>query len=101
MTAPVDFETTTYYVQRVTGEGGVPAVAALGPPGAGYLALYSSLEALASYAGECDWASAPGADLLELVPPGYGVVVDPGGPHPAVLAAWAIGRGVVISGGGR
>ena len=98
MTAPVDFETTTYYVQRVSGEGGAPAIVALGPPGAGYLALYSSLEALAAQAGECDWASAPGADLLELVPPGYGVVVDPGGPQPAVLAAWAIRRGVVISG---
>ena len=101
MTGPADFETTTFYVQRVPGEGGAPAVAALGPPGAGYLALYSSLEALAAQAGECDWAAAPGADLLELVPPGYGVVVDPGGPQPAVLAAWAISRGVVISGAGR
>ena len=54
----------------------------LGPPGAGLIALYSSLEALAAQAGECDWASAPGADLLELVPPGYGVVVDPGGAAP-------------------
>ena len=101
MTGPADFETTTFYVQRVPGEGGAPAVAALGPPGAGYLALYSSLEALAAQAGEWHWAAAPGADLLELVPPGYGVVVDPGGPQPAVLAAWAISRGVVISGARR
>jgi type III secretion system (T3SS) SseB-like protein len=101
MTGLADFETTTYYVQRVPGEGGAPAVAALGPPGAGYLALYSSLEALAAQAGECDWAAAPGVDLLELVPPRYGVVVDPGGPQPAVLAAWAISCGVVISGADR
>ena len=101
MTGPAGFETATYYVQRVPGEGGAPAVAALGPPGAGFVAMFSSLDALAAYAGECDWASAPGADLLELVPPGYGVVVDPGGPHPAVLAAWAITRGVVISGSPR
>lgn len=101
MTGPADFETTTYYVQRVPGEGGRPAIAALGPPGAGYVALYSSLEALAGRAGECDWAAARGADLLALVPPGYGVVVDPGGPHPAVLAAWAITRGAVISGARR
>lgn len=94
----MSFETTTFYLQRVPGRDGAPAVAALGAPGAGYLALYSSLEALADLVGECDWAAAPGAELLELVPPGYGVVVDPGGPRPAALPASAITRGVVISG---
>ncbi len=101
MTGPAHFETTTYYVQRLPGRDGAPAIAAFGAPGAGYVALYSSLEALAAQVGECDWASAPGAELLQLVPPGYGVVVDPGGGHPAVLPASAIRPGVVISGSRR
>jgi hypothetical protein len=91
------FESATFYVQRVAGPSGAPAVAALGTAGRGYVAMYSSLELLAAQAGECDWVSATGLDLLELVPAGYGVVVDPGGPHPAVLAASAIHHGVVIA----
>ena len=91
------FEAATVYVQRVPGPAGRPAVAALGEAGAGYLATYSSLETLAAHVGECDWAAAPGRDLLELVPEGYGVVVDPAGPHPALLAAGALRRGVVIA----
>lgn len=94
---PADFETATLYVQRVPGPGGRPAVAAFGPPGAGYVAMYSSLATLAQHAGECDWASATGHDLLQLVPDGYGIVLDPAGPHPAVLPASALGTGVVIT----
>ena len=91
------FDAATLYVQRVPGSDGRPAVAALGEPGSGYVALYSSLETLAAGAGECDWAAAPGRDLLELVPAGHGVVVDPAGPHPAVLPAAALRRGVVLA----
>ena len=94
---PGDFETAILYVQRVPGAGGRPAVAAFGPPGAGFVAMYSSLTTLALLAGECDWASAAGRDLLQLVPEGYGVVLDPTGPHPAVLPAKAIRSGVVIT----
>lgn len=102
------FEAATLFVRRMPAADGRPAVAALGRPGAGFVALYSSLDALARHAGQDalarhagrDWASAPGGDLLDLVPPGYGVVVDPAGPHPAVLSAAAFGRdagGVVIA----
>ncbi len=94
---PVDFETAILYVQRVPGPSGRPAVAAVGPPGAGYVAMYSSLATLALHAGQCDWASGTGRDLLQLVPDGYGVVLDPAGPQPAVLPARAVGSGVVIT----
>jgi hypothetical protein len=94
---PADFETATVYVQRVPGPSGRPAVAALGLPGAGYVPMFSSLATLELHAGECDWASATGRDLLQLVPDGYGIVLDPAGPHPAGLPASALGRGVVIT----
>jgi hypothetical protein len=94
---PADFETATFYVQRVPGPNGRPAVAAFGPPGAGYIAMFSSLATLELHAGECDWASATGRDLLQLVPDGYGIVLDAAGPHPAVLPASALGSGVVIT----
>jgi hypothetical protein len=91
------FDAATVYVRRTTTDDGRPAVVAVGPPGAGYVAMFSSLESLAAHAGECDWAGAPGRDLVDLVPEGYGLVVDPAGPHPAVMAASAMRRGVVIS----
>ena len=94
---PADFETASLYVQRVPGPNGRPAVAAFGPPGAGYIAMFSSLATLELHAGECDWASATGRDLLQLVPDGYGIVLDPAGPHPAVLPASALASGVVIT----
>jgi SseB protein N-terminal domain len=92
-----DFETATLYVQRVPRPSGRPAVAAFGPPGAGYVAMFSSAATLELHAGECDWASATGRDLLQLVPDGYGIVLDPAGPHAAVLPATAIQSGVVIT----
>ncbi len=95
------FEASTVYVQRTTTDDGRPAVVAVGQPGAGYVAFFSSFESLAAHAGECDWASAPGRDLVELVPEGYGLVVDPAGPHPAVMPARALRRAVVISKGHR
>jgi hypothetical protein len=91
------FETATLFVQRVPDASGGPAVAAVGPPGAGHVVVHASLRSLAAYAGPCDWASAPGADLLDLVPPGYGLLVDPAGPHPGVLPAGALRRGRVLS----
>jgi SseB protein N-terminal domain len=91
------FDAGTVYVQRTTTEDGRPAVVAVGQPGAGYVAFFSSLESLAAHAGECDWASAPGRDLVDLVPEGYGLVVDPAGPHAAVMPARAMRRAVVIS----
>ena len=91
------FDAGTVYVQRTTTDDGRPAVVAVGQPGAGYVAFFSSLESLGAHAGECDWASAPGRDLVDLVPEGYGLVVDPAGPHPAVMPAHAMRHAAVIS----
>ena len=96
-----EFEASTVYVQRTTTDDGHAAVVAVGQPGAGYVAFFSSLESLAAHAGECDWANAPGRELVDLVPDGYGLVVDPAGPHPAVMPARAMRRAVVISRGER
>ncbi len=52
---------------------------AWGPPGQGWVSVYSSERTLLAGEGEaCPWFSGPGADLLRLVPDGYGVVLDPG-----------------------
>ncbi len=91
------FDVSTLYVQRTATDDGQPAVVAVGQPGEGYVAFFTSLEALAAHAGECDWASAPGRDLVDLLPEGYGLVVDPAGTHPAVLRARATRRAVVVS----
>ncbi|MGH3659085.1 MAG: hypothetical protein ACRDUA_20730, partial [Micromonosporaceae bacterium] len=63
-----EFERAELAVQRVRGASGSPAVAGVGPPGDGHVAVFTSLSALATYAGKCDWATASGADLFELVP---------------------------------
>ena len=91
------FADATLYVRRTETHEGHPAVAALGEPGTGWVTVYSSPMTLAAHAGECDWAGAPGRDLVAQVPAGYGLVVDPAGPHPAVLPATALRRCVVIS----
>ncbi len=91
------FDAATLYVQRVLGADGRPAIAAYGRPGAGHVAFYSSLEAMAAAVGECDWAGARGRDLVDLVPDGYGLVLDPVGPHLAALPAPALRRGVVLT----
>jgi hypothetical protein len=91
------FETATLFVRRLPSASGGPALAAVGPPGAGYVVVHASLRTLAAHAGPCDWASAPGAELLDLVPPGYGVLVDPAGPHPAVLPPGALRPGRVLT----
>ncbi|WP_436787587.1 SseB family protein [Yinghuangia sp. YIM S10712] len=62
--------------------------AAVGPAGAGFVPMFTSLEQLALFAEEpCDWFSAPGADLLRLLPDGYDIAVDLGGVMPVRLHA--------------
>lgn len=62
--------------------------------------VFSRQERLAAYAGQCDYLATTGADFLELVPEGVGVMLDPDDQHrfplltrvaPAsqVAAAWA------------
>lgn len=61
-----------------------PGVVAVGPPGAGQVPAFTLPEALAAFAtgkGETEppsFFSASGRDLLDLIPEGYAVLVDPG-----------------------
>ena len=72
-----------------------PGLVAVGAPGEGHVLVFTSLDQMARQAGECDWLSTTGDDLLSLVPDGYGVVVDAAGDHPLALPASALRRGPV------
>lgn len=71
---------------------GEPGFMAVGEPGAGFIPMYSSEDALNAAEGPSAWFAALGHDLLQLVPEGYGVVLDPGTESEICLAAWAIRR---------
>lgn len=69
--------------------------------------VFSTLERLAAHVGDCDFLATTGADFLELVPPGIGVMVDPDDGHrlpilarmapPDVVArVWAEARGRAV-----
>jgi hypothetical protein len=51
---------------------------AVGPPGNGFIPIYSSELALARGEGECEWASTTGEDVLRLLPRGYDFLLDRG-----------------------
>lgn len=72
------FAESTVYAQRPERPGLMIAdLAARGR----WTVVFSSLERLAAYAGECEYLSTSGADLLELVPEGVGVLLDPADEH--------------------
>ncbi|MFC8434784.1 SseB family protein [Streptomyces sp. NPDC057253] len=50
----------------------------------------TSLEELARFAGECDWFSTTGADLLAQLPPGVDIVLDPSGLRPLRISPAAL-----------
>jgi len=70
-----------------------PGLVAVGEPGGGHVLVFTSLDELGRQAGECDWLSTTGDDLLALVPDGYGVLVDAAGDRPLALPATALHRG--------
>ncbi|WP_158309637.1 SseB family protein [Saccharopolyspora spinosa] len=43
--------------------------------------MFSQWERLAAHAGECDYLATTGADFLDLVPEGVGVMLDPADEH--------------------
>jgi hypothetical protein len=55
-------------------------VADLGERGR-WMRVFSTPQRLYTHAGECPYFFTTGADLLELVPPGVGVMVDPDDAH--------------------
>lgn len=78
--------------------------AAVGPAGAGFVPMFTSLEQLALFATEpCDWFSGPGADLLPLLPEGYDIAVDLGGVMPVRLhaALWRESAGMPTTTGAQ
>jgi len=48
-----------------------------------FVAVFTSLDELARFAGQTAWFAAIGREILDLLPDGYDVVIDPG-------AAWAV-----------
>jgi len=94
--APADlhaaFLAATVYCER----GDEPAFRALGMRGAGVIAVFSSPEQLALACGTVGWFALTGADLLDLVPRGYDLLLDPGGEAPLRLRPAALARRVAV-----
>jgi len=72
--------------------GETPGFRALGAPRAGMIAVFSSPDQLALARGAVGWFSLAGADLFDLMPPGYDLVLDMAGPTPLRLRPGAMTR---------
>lgn len=91
---PADFDTifaqATVYAQRTQDRPGI-MVAEL--PGKGHWVLvFSTPERLARCIGDCTWLSTTGADLLEQLPFGLGVLLDIQDDHSLPLLPQPDGR---------
>jgi SseB protein N-terminal domain len=83
---------------------GSTGATARGRPGRGYLLAFSSPAELARYGAKfpdrhadgVDWLSTSGADLVDLLPDGYGLALDVAGDYPVALPAAALRRVLVI-----
>lgn len=65
--------------------------------------MFSSLAALADFAGDTAWFSTTGRDVIDLLPAGHHLVLDPGQPYSIRLPSRraADERSVTNSPGGR
>ncbi|MFC4081777.1 hypothetical protein [Amycolatopsis samaneae] len=72
------FATAVVYAERSEQPGLL--VTELGEHGQ-WMRVFSTPQRLYAHAGECPYFFTTGADLLELVPPGVGVMVDPDDEH--------------------
>lgn len=77
-------------------QGALPGFCSLGRPGVGVVPVFSSPEQLALARGAVPWFSLSGADLLDLLPTGYDLVLDIGGPTPLRLRPAVLERRVLI-----
>lgn len=68
------FAEATVFVQRLRDRVGV--MTADLPDRGRWVLAFSTLPRLASYAGGVSWLSTSGADLLDQLPPGVGVLLD-------------------------
>jgi hypothetical protein len=69
--------------------GARPGFEALGRPGLGAVPIFSSTDQLALARGAVRWFSLTGADLLDLLPAGYDLLLDLGGEAPLRLSTTA------------
>ncbi len=86
------FLNATVYCER----GDQPGFRALGAAGDGLIPIYSSLEQLALARGTVEWFALPGAELLNLLPTGYDLLLDQGGGAPLRLQPAALAKRVSI-----
>jgi hypothetical protein len=84
--------TATVYCER----GAEPGFTAWGAADAGLIPVYTSPEQLARARGTVAWFALTGADLLDLLPEGYDVLLDPGGEAPLRLRPAALARRVSV-----
>jgi SseB protein N-terminal domain len=86
------FLAATVYCER----GDEPGFRALGAAGEGLIPVYSSPEQLALARGTVPWFALTGSELLDLLPAGYDLLLDQGGPAPLQLRPAALVRRVSI-----
>ena len=80
-----------------------PGVIVLDIDGTPTVPVFSTEQWLADFAGDCDWFSTTGLDLLGLLPIGVHIALDPNGPHPLLIdpAATKLEYTVVTAGDDR
>lgn len=71
---------TVFQAQR-TGTGA-------SPPDGGSVSVFSSLLALSIHAGGVPYTSVPGQGVIDALPPGYELLLDPGRPHATNITAY-------------
>jgi hypothetical protein len=78
-----------------------PGLIACGLPPDGLVPVWTSEASLARSLGATTWLSTSGADLLDLLPPGYDLLLDPDGPTALRLRPSAVRPRVVVTVGWR
>lgn len=86
------FLNSTVYCER----GDRPGFRALGAAGDGLIPIYTSSEQLALARGTVGWFAVTGAELLDLLPAGYDLLLDQGGSAPVRLRPAALAKRVSI-----
>ncbi|HEX6382315.1 MAG TPA: SseB family protein [Acidimicrobiia bacterium] len=72
--------------------GDRPGFVAVGPPGDGFIPVFTSEVELARARGPVRWFATTGADLFGLVPQGYDLILDIAGPAPLRISPSAVQR---------
>jgi hypothetical protein len=62
-----------------------PGVIVLDIDGMPTVPVFTTEQGLADFAGDCDWFSTTGLDLLGLLPIGVPIALDPNGRHPLLI----------------